>query len=287
MASARSLSSRGTIAPTADPDGIEPVQLPSPRSAQQDLALQEADVTGVSSLAAISPVKAWHRRILGRHPVPGHEVELESTVTRRGVAELLSRQTPDTTAFHDIPGPDGTPIHNVLIGPAGVFVVGILEVPNAMVLVMHDALLVSGKETDVLADLERQAEWVTEHLGLREGDMPARPVLVVSGYRALSVRQSPSAVTVVSLRGLREWLARRVEGLTDLRVAELTSLARLPRTWGLAEDWQVSGVDPAEVGRFDGLVESVRRARRTRWFLTFTTGMVTVDALLAGWMWWG
>lgn len=258
-----------------------PVEMSPPR----DLALAETDREGVAELAAKVAPRPWHRRLLGRHPLPDLALAFETTVSRRSVADLIKGQPAGFLSFHDVPGPDGAPIHNLLIGPTGVFVIATLEVQSAMVLVMKDELLISGRETDVIDRLQGQAQWVSERLGLVVGDLSARPVLVVSGYRRLAIRQGPTNTTVVSTRGFREWLSRRADGQSALRVAELTSLARRPQTWGLAEDWTVPVADPGSVEVFDSLVESVRRARRTRWFLRFSAGMVVVDALLAGWVW--
>lgn len=270
-----------TSIPTARRAGDD---LPPP-PAGPDLGTHGAALDAVSSIAARTTPRTWRASLTCRHPQPADRLAIEATVTRRGLAELLDHRGPDTMAVHDIPCPGDQVVHSVLVCPAGVFVIGVLQVPRTMVMVMRDEVLVGGRETDALARLEAQTRWVGERLGLRTGEMAARGILLVNGYRHLSVRQG-SHTPVVSLRGLREWLDRRAPDLSAARVAELSALARDPHTWGLAADWAPAQARPQDLETFDRLVATVRRAGRSRLLLTLSAAVAVVDIVIAGWTWW-
>lgn len=262
-----------------DDGGLTPAAL-------QDVSRQEAGVAGVTELADRSATPSRLFRLPGRHPRPADRLTIETTVTRRSLAALLAAQGPGTVALHDIPGPDGEPVHHVLIGPTGVFVISALEVPGSMVLVLRDEVLVGGRRHDAFVRLQAQTAWVAERLGLAAEHITPRPVLLINGYRHLSVRERADVV-VVSIRGLREWLGRRAPALDPATVTTLGERARDPRTWGLDATWTVSAPHPQALAEFDRLVRLVRRARRTRWALAFGAAVASFDLLIAGWTWWG
>lgn len=272
------------------------------QSAHVDMSERPVALTQTQALLQGLPRRGPLGRLVGLHPVPSSErAAYASVMAQHDVHAVLSARTgktitgidpvdqpfpaqpfpaqrsddgtdraggddansADAARRHDGARPDViTRTRSVLICQEGVFAIVHAHLPRAMVLLVKDSALVSGRETDLVAQASEFAADVAARLGSRHEPLTVRPLLVLSGFRHLELRPSPSEVTVLSITGLSEWLERRAPSLTPLRTAELTSAARRPDTWGIPQA-TLTAPDPRETSRVAAALTDLRAQVRT------------------------
>lgn len=157
-------------------------------------------------------------------------------------------------------GTRGSDIDHIVIGPGGAFTINAKFHEGARVWLASRRLLVNGQKTDHLRNARFEASRVAKLLtSTANAPIAASGIVALVGVKQLTVKSRPDDVTVLRDTELVRWLHKRPEILaSDLRT-HLTSVARLPSTWGNA------GLEPdlAEFARIRRTVEAARRVRIT------------------------
>ncbi len=209
----------------------------------------------------------WHRGALG---------ELH-------VGQLLAKLPPGWHVLHAVPvGKGDADIDHVVIGPGGVFTVNTKNHSGQKVWVAGRTLMVNGQKQPHLRNAEHEAQRAGRLLSAASGSpVTVTPVIVVVDPAALTLREQPPTVVVLTSRQLTRWLKKRPVVLAAAQVATLLDVAADPSTWRatppLAQDTRAIQAAFARVDR------EVRRARNVRrlWGLGLV-GAGGVTALTAG-----
>ncbi|MBF0671771.1 MAG: NERD domain-containing protein [Salinibacterium sp.] len=179
------------------------------------------------------------------------------------VGSLLEQLGPEWTVLHAVPvGTRGSDIDHVLVGPAGVFTVNTKRHPGARIWLGERMLMVAGQKTDHLRNSRHEAARAAKLLSAAAGeDVTVRSMLVLVGTGAITVKQRPSDVVVLTDRALVKWLNGRIAQLTPPQVAVLAAAASDPRTW---KQKKVAAIDTTQAERFEALRVEEARAETVR-----------------------
>lgn len=230
--------------------------------------------------------RSWWARLFGASPV-GVEVEpwLEAVTGELLIGTLLSGLGDEWAVFHSIPmgplagppvGARGGDLDHLVIGPAGCFTITVRNHPGLDIAVSGRTVLVAGVKVSHVRDAEYDVGRAERLLGAAlDESLAVTGILVFAEPKALTSRQIPRDLEVLSSSELLPWLAARPEVFDAAQVERIVAVAELPETWGstaLADD------DEASVRReFDVLRRAVDRSRMLRqlWF-----GVVTFLAIV-------
>lgn len=198
------------------------------------------------------------------------------------VGESLARLGPRWSVLHAVPQGGHADIDHLLIGPPGVFSLGIRDFPGRQVTVVAGALRVGGSSYPFLRDAEHEVGRVEKALGLLRGaPAHATGVVVLIEPKGIAVAEKPRDVSVVSSRELVPFLQALPEVLTAGEIALLGALASRPDTWLTHAVLPQDGAALRE--RFDSVHRVVRTAVAVRrlWIVAMSTALLGIVALAA------
>jgi hypothetical protein len=225
-------------------------------------------------------------RLFGASPV-GVEVEpwFEAAVGELFVGDLLSELGEEWAVFHSVPvgisagapsGAHGGDLDHLVIGPAGCFTVTVRNHPGLDIAVSGRTVLVAGAKVSYVRDAEHDLGRAERLLGAAlGGGLSVTGILVFVEPKALTSRQIPRDLEVLSSSELLPWLAARPEVFDATEVERIAGAAEQRKIWG---DAALVADDGASARReFDGLRRAVDRSRMLRqlWF-----GIVTMVSIV-------
>lgn len=198
------------------------------------------------------------------------------------VGESLAQLGPRWNLLHAVPQGRHADIDHLLIGPPGVFSLGIRDFPGHQVTVAEGALRVGGSSYPFLRDAEYEVGRVERALGLLHGSpVHATGVLVIVGPRSIDVVERPRDVRIVGSAELVAFLQALPDVLAAGDIARLAALAARPDTWLSHAVLPQDGT--AIRARFDlahGGIRTAVAARRL-WIVAMGTALLGVVALAA------
>lgn len=135
--------------------------------------------------------------------------------------------------LHSIPvGNKGSDIDHVAIGPGGVFTFNTKRHPNAKIWIGKHQIRVNGTPTDYLRNSRFEATRASKKLSAALGlPVDVTPCIVLSGAPAITVKQKPEDVMVVTSQDVPRMFKRRRAVLTAQDVAAIYAVARRSDTW--------------------------------------------------------
>lgn len=219
-----------------------------------DLQRSAAPRSAAGRLLGLSPLTEesgpWHRGALG---------ELH-------VGRLLTQLPNGWHVLHAVPvGKGDADIDHVIVGPGGVFTINTKNHSGQKVWVAGRTLMVNGQKQPHLRNAEHEAERAGRLLSAAAGSpVSVVPVIVVVDPAALTVREKPATVVVLTSNQLVRWLKKRPIVLAPEQVELLLTSASHPETWhvspGPAQDTAALQIDFATVDKHVRQARSVRRA---------------------------
>ncbi len=168
-----------------------------------------------------------------------------------------------------------------MIGPAGCFTITVRNHPGLDIAVSGRTVLVAGAKASYVRDAEHDFGRAERLLGAAlGGGLIVTGILVFVEPKALTSRQIPRDLEVLSSSELLPWLAARPEVFDAEEVERIAVVAERRETWG---DAALAADDGASARReFDGLRRAVNRSRMLRqlWFGVVTmVSIVTATAI--------
>jgi hypothetical protein len=176
-------------------------------------------------------------RLFGRSPLSGEsrpwyvgalgEIEVAESL------RALSTRGESWRVLHSVPvGSGASDIDHVVIGPAGVFTLNTKNHPGKKIWVGEHVLLVDGHKTAYLRNSRHEAQRASILLATALGSpVPVKPLVVVVGAAAITVKQQPVDVAVVPAARIERYLRKQKPVYSVDEVRELTRAALKPRTW--------------------------------------------------------
>lgn len=162
---------------------------------------------------------------------PGAEAPYLAALAEVQVAEELRLLPRGWRVLHSVPTRSGGHLGQVVIGPAGVFVISTTSAPGARVRSRGTEVLLGRRPLQAAHAAERDARAVRRALpGIGSGDLPVVPVVAIVGAQSVKSRGTTWGAVVAAPR-LVAWLTSLPVLFTDYQVAALTSEAALPSTW--------------------------------------------------------
>jgi hypothetical protein len=124
----------------------------------------------------------------------------------------------------------------LVIGPGGVFCVGVVSHGRSRVLMAGDVVQINGRRPRLVAWIRRDTvqvmETLSEAIGYR---LNVFAILAFAGKGMISVNGIPKNCMITTYRELDSLLAAMGQRITAETAAKLAFIARDPRTWGAAE----------------------------------------------------
>ncbi|MCU1438487.1 MAG: hypothetical protein JWP66_1574 [Naasia sp.] len=202
----------------------------------------------------------WLDRVLGRSPIA--EKDLAWYLGAKGelaVGSMLGRLPDGWQVLHSMPVRHATDIDHIVIGPAGVFVLGTKHHRGASVWAAGTGVVVDGRRLPYIVKAERDALLVMDALACA-GVFGTRvtPVVTVVGAASFACR-GETEVPVVPAERLVSWLRQQPERMTADVVEELVRRLTRPGIWAA----DISEVEGARE-RFAELDAAVQRAANVR-----------------------
>lgn len=200
-------------------------------------------------------------RLFGRSPLSAESRSWYlGAVGELEVGRVLDNLGTGWWALHAIPvGTAGSDIDHLVIGPAGVFTINSKFHEGKNIWVGARRLLVNGQRTDHLRNAAFEARRVAKILTSALGEpVVVGSIIAVVAARRITFKEQPADVTVLSSAQLLRWLHQRPVVLTPSESERLLHLAMDLRTWGSP------ALEPADLGSFAALRESVSAARQRR-----------------------
>jgi len=198
------------------------------------------------------------------------------------VGESLARLGPRWSVLHAVPQGRHADIDHLLIGPPGIFSLGIRDLSGHRVTVAEGALRVGGSSHPFLRDAEYEVGRVERALGLLHGaPVHATGVVVIIDPKGITVVEKPRDVSVVGSADLVPFLQALPDVLTGGDIERLGALAARPDTW---LTHAVLPQDGATLrSRFDSVHGGIRTALAIRrlWIVAMSTALLGVVALAA------
>ena len=212
-----------------DPGGIMTEVLPETRG-----SLTEAHrVRGPAHAAMIEclRIQASARRpsllarLFGQDPIlPDARAWYRGALGEIHVAKVLKELGADWTVLHAVDPEEQA--SDLIVGPAGVFLIATKNHSRQRVWVDDKQLLVNGHRTHHLRDARYEADRVSALLGV-----PVVAVLAIVDPASLALKGRPEGVEVLAASQLAGFLTRRKRRLTDAAVTELLVAAGVHGSW--------------------------------------------------------
>lgn len=140
-------------------------------------------------------------RFFGVDPLArlGSSATYDGAVAEIVVADALDALGPDWTIVTDLALDDAAqPIAHVLIGPAGIFVLEVVNQANSEVWVGERSLVVDGAPGVLIMEAEQDADRLAARLSEENGvDVAVTPCLVIANAAELTVRARPRRVEIL------------------------------------------------------------------------------------------
>ncbi|MBX3098011.1 MAG: hypothetical protein KF761_00395 [Salinibacterium sp.] len=164
-------------------------------------------------------------RLFGQNPIlPDARSWYLGAMGEIHVAKVLSNLSTDWTVLRAIE-PAAEP-SDLVVGPAGAFLVATRNHSRQRVWLGDDQLLVNGHRTNHLDDARHEARLAARVLGL-----PVTAVLAIVDPATLAITEPPRGVEVIAATQLESFLRRRKPRLTDAAVSEMLVMAEVSGTW--------------------------------------------------------
>lgn len=235
-----------------------------------------------------APSRGRLARIFGASPLTAESrAAYEGAIGELVVGDVLENLGPAWDVLHDLPL--GITVHqdsildHLVIGPAGVFAVHVVNYTDKDVVVAGDTLLVEGETLSHIQCAKTQSDAAALLLGAAAGSpVRVRPLLVVVNPRRFGVRAAATGVRVIPSHQLDRLLSRSPRTLHGDEVARISDLADLAETWPDAPPMPLDVVNLHQ--EFAVIRGEVRRAllRRALWVASGIAVLyVTVWTLIA------
>ena len=225
----------------------------------------QAVIAEVLRIQSAAPPAARWRRVLGLSPLSAEAASwYQGALGELAVAGRLAQLDDRWTVLHAVPvGQGSCDIDHVVIGPAGVFTLNTKHHRGKRIWVADRNLRVNGRPEPYLPKATAEADRASRLLSRMVGEpVVVRGVLVVVGASAITVKEPPSDIAVVSDHQLVSWLRRQPTRLSATDIQSIVAVAENPATW--QRTW-VPQPDGHELRRqFDALRRSAARAQRRR-----------------------
>ena len=164
-------------------------------------------------------------RLFGQDPIlPDARAWYRGALGEIHVAKVLKELGPDWTVLHAVDPEERA--SDLIIGPAGAFLIATKNHSRQRVWVDNQQLLVNGHRTHHLRDAQFEASRISGLLGV-----PVVAILAIVDPASLALRGRPAGVEVLAASQLAGFLARRKPRLTDATVTELLVTAGLRGSW--------------------------------------------------------
>jgi len=195
------------------------------------------------------------------------------------VAAALGELGPNWTVLHGVSADPGLPtVEHLLVGPPGVFTLGIHNHRGGKVWVGERTMIVDGEAKPDLAVAESQRRAVGERMSRATGSTTTVvPCLLIVDPLELEARKRPRGTEVLATAQLPAWLAELPRLHSQATVDRLAAVAADPATWATSSSCD-SNADLAEFARIDAELTRSRR-RRLAWAVSgavLTQGVVVV-----------
>jgi hypothetical protein len=243
-------------------------------------------VSACLAAQARTPRPSLVKRVFGMSPLNGESRKWYSgAVTELRVADELAKLGPDWVVLHGVPvGERGQTIEHLLIGPAGVFAVGLVHEQDGAIDVHDEQLFVNGAARPHIWMSRDIATEASVRLTRAAGtNVSVQGLLVTLGSRSLTVHSEPDDVGVTSARTLHKRLTGLPGRLDAGQVAALAEVASSAATWHA--DAARRRIPIFDQAAFDGLRIDVQRAWAARGFwgaAVVAAAAVVASQILAG-----
>jgi hypothetical protein len=242
-------------------------------------------VSACLAAQARTPRRSRLSRIFGANPLNREaRTWYAGAVTELRVAAELAKLGPEWVVLHGVPvGERGQIIDHLLIGPAGVFTVGLLRECDGDIEVRGEQLFVNGAARPYIWVSRDAATDASVRLTRATGvNVPVRGLLVAIGAHAVVVHGEPDDVVVTSERAVHKRLAGEAGQLDTAQIAAIADVASSASTWGGdAARRRLPVFDPEA---FELLRIDVQRAWAARGFwgaATIAAAVITTMQLVA------
>lgn len=236
------------------------------------------------------PRSRW-ARLFGASPV-GVESQawFDAVAGELLVGDLLSALGDEWVVFHSVPvgvsaaaptSLHGGDLDHLVIGPAGCFTITVRNHPGLDIAVSGRAVLVAGAKVSYVRDAEHDLGRAERHLGeALVGGLAVTGILVFAAPKALTSRQIPRDLEVLSSSELVPWLRAQPAIFDAAQVQRIAAFAQRPAVWG---DAALEADDGATARRdYEKLRRGVERSRilRQLWLgLVTMLSIVTATAI--------
>jgi hypothetical protein len=203
----------------------------------QDLAMRRAGEGALqvaNEMRTAARQRSWLRRFFTLTSIEERSWRLGAEGERVVGAQLaqLVQLYPGWRVLHGVPaGSQGSDIHHVLIGPAGVFTIHTRNRPKGRVRVNGDAVFVNGQRVSWVRSGRFEAAAAARALSAAVGFRVPVSALVVTMGAELVVAGQPEGVTFCDRRQLVDLLRKSPSVLSQAQVRQLYAVARRPDTW--------------------------------------------------------
>lgn len=224
-------------------------------------------VSACLAAQARTPRRSRLSRLFGASPLNDESRKwYRGAVTELHVADELAKLGPEWVVLHGVPvGERGQTIEHLLIGPAGVFTVGLLRSHDGEIEVRGEQLCVNGSpRTNIWTSRDRATDASVRLTRAAGRNVPVRGLLVVIGARSLSVHHEPDDVAVSGVRTLHRRLAGMPGRLDRAQISAIADAAAAGSTW--ACDVVRHRVPTFDSAALEGLRIDVQRAWAARGF---------------------
>jgi len=224
----------------------------------------EAAMRQVLTAQSAHPVRTSFARVFGVGPLAS--AGKHAYVKALGeliVGEVLSGLGQRWDVLHEISVRQNSIIDHLVIGPAGVFTIHVVNCRDRDVVVNGMNFVVSRVEHDDLRCAAAEADAAAQALEAASGaPVRVRPLLVVVDPRRLNVKLPASIVRVIVSQELERFLLKAPTTLDGDEVARFSDLADRATTWPAGS---TESVDTLQLSRdFERVRSQVRAARRRR-----------------------
>lgn len=198
---------------------------------------------------------------LGRDTEQAHH----GAMAERAVVAALDALGPNWTVLHGVSADPGLPtVEHLLVGPPGVFAIGIHNHRGGKVWVGERTMIVDGEAKPDLAVAQAQRRAVEERMSRATGSSTTVvPCLLIVAPLELEARKRPRGTEVLPVAELRAWLAELPRLHSQATVDRCAAAAADPATWATSSSHD-STADLADLAEFASIDAELTRSRRRR-----------------------
>lgn len=187
------------------------------------------------------------------------------------VGDVLGNLGQRWDVLHDLPVQNGS-LDHLVIGPAGVFTVRVVNCNNLDVVVQDDVISVAGESQPDVHEARVEAAEVARILTSAAGrPIAVHPLLVLVRPRRLTIKAAVDDVRIIPSSDLESVLITSPQALSGDEVAFISDIADLDTTWPTAG---AASADTQKLHRDFSVIRAQVRAalvRRVIWATAVTT----------------